>query len=270
MVLIEPGKMSDTPEGPSCILYSNGRYQEFRGDLDDEDIQTKEHATRIATATETDEEFYDPEMDSPSSWTTKSSREERSLCHHLLTWRNANAAILARVFSNVILASATATGIVYGAMLRFVTHNNKESIGVAVMFGSAVGGTIALILVNLSWSYRRKNDELILPTPCCSSLELTCPIAQVSGSILLLLTGAILVPAYHQNTKAILILICGILLPILILVNLPMLFGGISNADDEEEQTGEKEIDVLPGSTLDCHREPAGTKVRRHKRVAIL
>jgi hypothetical protein len=271
MVGIDISKMADAPEGPPCIVYNpNDRCQEFHGELDDEDSPTRKLSTHIDTTTNTEmEEFYDPEMDSPSSWTTQSSHEEATCCRPLLNWRNAETAMLARIFSNVFLALITVAGIVYGALLRFAADNNKESIGVAMMFGSAVGGAIALILMNLSWCYRRKNDELTIRPPCFSSLELACPVAQLSGSLIVLLTGAILVPAYHQNTNAILVLVFGILLPLLILINLPMLFDEIRNIDDEDEagQSGQKGLEVLPGSTLDCHTEPTGIKVRKHKEL---
>ena len=270
--------MTDIPEGPPCIAYhSHERYQEFHGDdVDDDDKPTKKLPTHLTTTFDDEkEEFYDPEVDSPSSWTTtQSSQEERRCWDRCVQWRNTKTAKLTRIFSNVLLALATVAGIVCGAFLRFVDHSNSyKEVGVAIMFGSAVGGAIALILVNVSWSYRRKNDEITLqPDWCYTSLYFACPMAQFSGSLVIFLTGAILVPAYHYNTRAVLILIFGILSPLLLLVNIPMLFDGISEDNrgtTAEQQTGQKELEVLPGCTLDCHKEPKSnrTKVRKHKEL---
>ena len=253
MVSIVIGKNAES--GAACsIVYRNGPQNEQYQDLEDENSQ---FSGPLVNAERGDIEVggdqpYDPEIDSPSSWTTKSSTAQdrfcygcRGPCYNFSKIKSPRAAFVTQAISNAILILLTLAGIVYGVLgmtgtvSLYENGRNDTSIGGLVVFGAVIGGSVSLILVNVSWWYRGNHNDNLHASIWCSCLS-CCPTAQLASTLIVLLVGAILVPTYRDDIMAVLLIIFGIVLPLLVMVNLPMMF----ERHDEECQEGEDNSDA--------------------------
>ena len=72
------GKTGESKAG-TCIVYRTPKNEEYQEYMSDEmqDEQEEQHE---------EEEAYDPELDSPSSWTTKSSNAGKRKWKHARSW----------------------------------------------------------------------------------------------------------------------------------------------------------------------------------------
>lgn len=229
------GKVPESTKAGACIVYRTPKNEEYQEYLSECPVQEGD-----------EDEHYDPELDSPSSWTTKSSQADQPNCN----CGPSSPAALARVCSNLILILMTVTGIIFGALeftgtylLPKYAEGDHQSIGGMIIFGAVVGGAVSLMLVNVSWWYRGKHF-FNLQAPCCPGFKVTCPTAQVASSCIVLCVAAILVPTYHQDKVGILVIIFGIVLPLLVMVNLPLMI----DPDEEELDKDEDEVEAVPGN----------------------
>ncbi|CAB9515097.1 expressed unknown protein [Seminavis robusta] len=266
MVSIVIGRIDNNPSGGGscCIVYRNERYQEFQGE-DDAIIEIEDQEVG---KTQTP---YDPELDSPSSWTTKSSLKDKTCCDRLcFCLAREKAARLTRIVCNLTLVLFTISGVTYGILgtVGVITFfhgesgSSKEAIGIMIIFGSAVWGAIALILVNLSWIYRGNSQKVVIQLSCW---ECDCPMAQLAGTSIVLLAGSSLLITYHNNHTVLLVMIFGIIIPVITMVNIPSLFDRPDDDSEQIDQEGKpKEIEVLPGN-LEWHTPPLKVPVGGNK-----
>lgn len=251
-----------------CIVLQKEPYQDldasrcthggqagYRGIAIDTNIVNNGFGVRMMNERPLDEEPYDPEIDSPSSWTTAKSSKCSEWCEacscRLSKIDSPRAASFTQTTSNIILVLLTIAGIVCGILgmtgtLSMDEHGEKDtSIGSLIIFGAVVGGSISLMLVNASWSYRStyKHENNLQTSrwcpcfPCCC-----CPTAQLAGTLIVIFVCVILVPTYKEDTVAILIILSSAL-PLLVMVNMPLLF---KHRIEEELVQDEEGGDKLP------------------------
>lgn len=194
-------------------------------------------------------ESYDPELDSPSSWTTKSSNDGKRKC------KNLSAAALAQAGSNMILIGFILSGVVYGFL-----HRDEGESGIPIIFGALLFGAVSLLLVNVSWSFRGKNSPN-MQSPCCKKLNWSIPTAQLASSCIVLFVGACLIPTYHKNMTEVLVIVFGIILPLLILVNIPLVVGREEEKQEKDEY--EHDVEVVPGNLETISIEIEGGRDRK-------
>ena len=233
---------------------NNGGQARCRGIAIDTNFDNNGFGVRMVNERPVDEEPYDPEIDSPSSWTTAKSSKCQEWCEscscRLSKIDSPRAASFAHTTSNAILILLTLTGIVCGIFgmtgtLSLDKHGgNDTSIGSLIIFGAVVGGSISLMLVNASWSYRStyKHENNLQTSPWCACFPCCCPTAQLAGTLIVILVCAILVTTYKEDTLAILIIL-GTALLLSVMVNLPLLF---KYRIEEELVEDEEGRDKLP------------------------
>jgi hypothetical protein len=247
MNIITITKVVTEPQAGTCMAYRAAQKENYEGNVSD-------------GGREEEDDMYDPEMDSPSSWTTNSTSSKQKC--------GAFPAIM-RICSNAILILLTVTGIIIGALemtgrllLPKYSDNDNESIGGLIVFGAIVGGAVSLILVNVSWSYRGKHS-FNLQAPGSSDFQLTCPTAQVASSCIVLFVGAVLIPTYRRDTTGIFVIIFGIMFPLLVMVNAPLLVP----VDEERFEKEENDVEAVPGNLESVVIPKEGRK--RHKKSAF-
>ena len=100
--------------------------------------------------------------------------------------------------------------------------------GSLIIFGAVTGGSIGLMLVNASWKYRSTNNTEDEESPQTSRwygcLPHCCPTAQTVGTSIILFVSAVLLPTYREDTILVILIVFGVALPLLVMVNLPLLF----------------------------------------------
>ena len=236
---IHTGRVTSTTAGTCINLHRSPRnepqYREYasRDDVEEDDV-------------EEDVGTYDPELDSPSSWTIKSSLPDQSCWERLCFFpvlQTPQAAFYGQCCSNIVLVLAAFAGILYGILIMTgnvsyyyddsKSGDDNKFLGGLIIFGSVVGGVVSLILINVCWWYRKKSI-----------------LAQLGSTAIVIFIGAALIPNYYQNTTIIFILVFAWVLPMLTLVNLPMLFGGMALGKGEEGDD-DKSLEIQPGDNLE-------------------
>lgn len=233
---------------------THGGQAGYRGIAIDTNIVNNGFGVRMMNERPVDEEPYDPEIDSPSSWTTAKSSKCSEWCEtcscRLSKIDSPKAASFTQTTSNIILVLLTIAGIVCGILgmtgtLSMDEHGEKDtSIGSLIIFGAVVGGSISLMLVNASWSYRStyKHENNLQTSRWCPCFPCCYPTAQLAGTLIVIFVCVILVPTYKEDTVAILIILSSAL-PLLVMVNMPLLF---KHRIEEELVQDEEGGDKLP------------------------